>query len=208
MIRRFKKAKKINAPKLPPMHLACSNNELRTSMQCVHIQNGIATATDAHILVRYDLSSFFEENILKKLDGKLIHMKTWEMMAKTEFTFAIKVDEDEITIPMMGGNFVSKYANEKFPDFAKITNEVLDGKLQEAKSYIGLNTKLLSKASLIIGYNQPSYYKNQIVLHFNQNHKAIVVSNENVEEGIAIVMPVMVKDEYNPFKSKFLSNIN
>jgi hypothetical protein len=40
---------------LKPIHLACSDDELRPNFQLIQIIGGIATATNGHILVSVDL---------------------------------------------------------------------------------------------------------------------------------------------------------
>jgi len=67
---------------LPSLHNICSSDSFRFSLQLIEIKEGIATATDAHILVRYDLSNYINEEILSALNGKLIHANTWKFLIK------------------------------------------------------------------------------------------------------------------------------
>jgi hypothetical protein len=199
---KIKKLPKVT--KLPPLHLACSSNSLRPSMQCIHILNGIGTATDGMILVRYDLSNYFSESTLKEIEGKLIHRKAWELMCKAQNPFLITADNSSILLQIYGGKINFQYVSENPVEYLKIVNEAINDSLSESKLNIGINANLLNTISRIIGHNAIHYHKNSIILHFNKDNKAIVVSNINSDEGIAIIMPIYINEyEIAIAKNKF-----
>src|ERR1700739_1160684 len=76
---------------LKPIHLACSNDDLRPVLSLIEIKDNIATATNAHIMIRVNLAKTTEltEDTLKILNGKYIHKNVWKEIwrcDKLEFT--------------------------------------------------------------------------------------------------------------------------
>lgn len=184
--------------KLPPLHLACSTDELRTEMMCVFIDEGVATATNGHILVRYNLSDYLEQADLNKLNGKLIPASFWKIMSQTEL-WCIKIHEDRIEARMKGNYHAvlkfSEHNYERYLDFKGVIADLFEGRLTEAKPSIKLNVKLLSEMTKILShhYNLLSgTVHNQVRLFFNEGNRAIIVANEANEDAVGIIMPVMV----------------
>ena len=71
---------------LPPLHLACTEDEFNRNHSLIEILFGIASATNGHILVRIDLKNdttcqLTQEDI-SNMEGKCIHMKTWAEIYK------------------------------------------------------------------------------------------------------------------------------
>jgi hypothetical protein len=56
--------------KLPPIHLACVMDEFRYNMALIEIKNGVASATNGHMIVNIELAKHtdFSEDDLKKLE--------------------------------------------------------------------------------------------------------------------------------------------
>lgn len=69
-----------------PLHLACVNDETRINLSLIEIKNGIATATNGHILVKLELlkTSILDPEQLKVLEGKYIHMEVWKEIYKCD----------------------------------------------------------------------------------------------------------------------------
>lgn len=74
---------------LPPIHLACTDDELRIAMQYVKIKDGIAYATNTHLLACINLKHHSElsEDVIKELDGKYVHAETWASVMDADMIF-------------------------------------------------------------------------------------------------------------------------
>jgi hypothetical protein len=193
--------KSSQGPKLPPMHLVCSTDELMQNMQCVHIQKGIATATDANCLVRFNLNGYLSEESLQAMEGKLIHKGLWKLMCSVN-SFWVRADDKGVYITL-GRNAVvhGKYEDEKYPNYAAILNDLLEAKHLEAKQSISMNVRILNKIATVLG---TAGVCSQYNFTFNTNNKAIIVSHNNHDDGIAILMPVM-NDKTQSSWSKFVA---
>ena len=77
---------------LPPLHLACGNDELRPNICLIEIKGTIATATDGHMIVKIDLSQNgnLTPDQIKVLDGRFIHSEVWKELHKCDL---IELDE-------------------------------------------------------------------------------------------------------------------
>lgn len=172
--------------KLPPMHLICSTDDLRRHLQCIHIENGIATATNALALVRYNLTDYLEEDVLKIMDGKLIHKSMWELMCGVE-CFFIQAHENNVRVNLGHGYLTLKFVDEPYPDFHKITNPLFSGEALDSKTQISINTKQFSVISKVLNH---ASIIGDYTFFFNQDAKAIVIVNNHHDDGIAILAPV------------------
>ncbi len=172
------------------MHLVCSNDDIRPNMQCVHIENGIATAIDGHSLVRYDLRDILEENVLQHMEGKLIHKDAWKLMCETN-VFFIQIKDEHLTLTYFKSirdcDVRIGYVNEKYPNFHAITQDVLSGEFVEAKERISFNARIFERVTKVLGHPDT---RSEYRFWFNQGNKAITITNVNNDNAVAILMPV------------------
>ena len=75
---------RINFNKDVHMHLACAKDDFRPQMQCIYFKDGFAYATDAHVLVKNDLTacSNLDPEQIALLDGKLLHADHYKDILK------------------------------------------------------------------------------------------------------------------------------
>lgn len=175
---------------LPPMHLLCSNDSLRPAMQCVHIEDGIATATNAYALVRYDINNYLEQDVVEFLEGKLINRDAWKLMCSVPTMF-IRVIDDRLVVKHFNNisdcNITIPFVDEKYPDFHAITKDVFSLELKEAKERICFNVKLLGTIAKVLSH---PHSNNEIRFWFNQGGKAIVATDNANDDAVAMLMPV------------------
>lgn len=187
---------------LPPLHHVCSTDELRENLNCVHIENGIATATDANCLVRYDLKGILDETVLYVMNGKLIHRRAWELMCSGPALFICTDEAHNVYIKHFNNIPSAKlyipFVNEKYPDFHQITGPIFSGELIEAKERISFNLMILNKIGKVLSHEVPGErFQNQMRFWFNQSDKAIAVTNTSNDDGVAILMPVHWESNLN-----------
>jgi len=175
--------------KLPPLHLACSNDELRDNLMCVHIKNGIATATNATILVRQQLHEWFDMEQLAFLEDKHIPSEVWKIMAAQKFPiFTVNAEGISVRVNRyytMNFLFASTQGL-KYPDIGAVLNAALDGSILEPAKEFCLNIDLLHTLSKILGQ---SYHGLRMI--FNKPTRPCVIYNDANDSAIAIIMPIV-----------------
>lgn len=79
-----------------PMHLACSNDMIRPTLQYVNFEDGYIWATNAHIMARQSLKKVhgFDETEIQLLEGKRIHSSVFKLILQFD---KIKIDFDGIS---------------------------------------------------------------------------------------------------------------
>lgn len=181
---------RINFNKDVLMHLACTKNDFRPLMQHIYFKNGFAYATDAHILVKNDLTacSNLSPEQIALLDGKLLHADHYKNILKYD---TIEVSEEGIEAKK-GGNKAFFYFTEsdKYHDVEKTLNDALNH-MSIPMSQVGLDVKLvqyISKALCTDGR-----------FKFTFKGECAPVICENIDSDylncIGIIMPQMINDE-------------
>lgn len=173
--------------KLPPLHLACSDDELRPALQHIEIKKGIATATNAHIIAQMNLNEYseLEEETIKKLDGKLIHRDLWELILDAE----IITVEGDVLHYIKGGvrADVNISTDFKFPDHKVIIKAVANS-IFDKKSFVCFNPKLIQIAAKIF----PS---ENLICRFYENNEMMVFFPSGDAKGFVGVMPMKITEE-------------
>lgn len=169
---------------LLPLHLACADVDTGNH-RLIEIKNNIATATNASILVKIDLSlvTSLTKDMLKKLDGKFIHMSVWQEMSKCDM---LRIDDDLITVHKAGINKMFEYSSSQGTFFN--TNHIV-GDLAEAgedkKRIMFCNVSLISTVAKIFKTDN---------LHFSFNkgdNKGIFVFPYHGCGMFGIIMPLL-----------------
>lgn len=177
---------------LPKLQKITSTDELRLPLQYVLIEDGVATATDGHKLMRVNVSDSI--NGVESLDNRLIHGDAWKLLTKSSHINALpsgnlqaKYGQIEIEVASYPNNG-SKV--EQYPNYKSIL-----------ENYKKENLKKLTRISF-----QPEYINdiriamnlpgngNALKLFFFGESKAILIFND-LFDGFCIVMPCML--EYN-----------
>lgn len=169
------------------LSIACSNDDLRTSLQCVYFDEGYALATDAHIIVKQSLTEHdFTKEEIEILNGKFLH--------KDAFNKIYQYDQVEVT--KEGFECISKNNNikaliyftdieSKFPKWKPLFDKGGAIKVDE----IGLNGNLLKRVN-DISLSRIKTYKFQF---FGKNKGIKITPNDLTEyDECIILMPVML----------------
>lgn len=172
---------------LPNIHLACSDDELRPALACVEIKNGIATATDAHVLAQMNLNeySLLLPEVIKKLDGKLIHRDIWAEIIDADLIDLI----DDDTLNVKKGSIECNYRlinGLKYPNYSDIIRSVANSKFAQ-KSFVAFNPKLIALASKLF----PS---ENLICRFYIDHDMMIFFLSGDAKGFVGVMPLIIDD--------------
>ena len=156
-----------------PIHLACSDDEMRPLLACVNIKNGYAIATNGHMIVKQLLksTSLLNDDQIKKLEGKFIHRNVW---AELVDCYELLVENDTIVCRNEAGKVIFEFAQHAmlFPD----VETVLDKYSVNPTNQIGLNPKYIGTLSKI-------FDSTQLKFQFD-SHKAALITNMQTENHI------------------------
>lgn len=148
---------------LPPIHLLCSEDELRPAMCHIEILDGVATATNGYLIGKMSLSEYsgLDEVTIKRLSGKLIHRDAWKIMIDAD-TIAFDDDKSEYITYTKGGieaRVAIKDRKElQFPDYHTLIKNIANGRygvrsfIAFNPKWIELSRKLFSSDTLIIRF--------------------------------------------------------
>ena len=173
---------------LPPIHLAAGDDELRPALQYIEITDGIATATNAHIIAQLNLAKYstLPEETIKQLNGKLIHRDIWEALLDADI---IEVKDDDILHCEKGG-IKCDYniaCDLKFPDYNQIVQSVANS-IFDKKSFICFNPEWIKIASKIF----PS---ENLICRFYDNNEMMVFFPSGEAKGYIGIMPMKITEE-------------
>lgn len=168
---------------LKPLHLACTIDETRPNMALIEIKNGIATATEGHILVKIDLAKdcpWMDDTVLSLLDGKYIHCEVWKEIHKCE---SLEFMDDEIVCHKNGIVKKFEYSNSQgeFFNTNAIVIEVKEAG-EEAQRIMTYNPKFIAVLHKI-------FKSETLNFSFSPGRKGTVVFPAEYEGMFAILMP-------------------
>ena len=171
--------------KLPPMHLACSTDDLRPVMNCVYIKDGFATATDAFVLVKYDLRDLLSDDVLADLDGKLIHRELWQVMASVR-SYAILKRNEGLVVHKGNIKILITFEDETYPDTESVFRQAFNSERVEIGAIkVNFNPAKLKTVAAILGYKEAI---NRIQIEQRASSHLICLSGN--PDADAIIMPV------------------
>lgn len=178
-------AKKSLSLNLSPLHLAASTDDMRPALGYIQIKGGIATATNAHILVRLKLAAWFDNKELEVLEGKLIHRNFWELMTKNFF----KVENKEGNAPQLVvftklGKVYCEFGTEIFPVIDDIWNEKFEAAYPS--DFISFSPLELARIHKIIGKMQLVIYQG----HSKLSTKPLIIYSPTNDNAMAVLMPM------------------
>lgn len=172
---------------LPPLHLATADDELRPALMHIEIVDGIATATNAHIIAQLKLSEYstLPDETIKQLSGKMIHRDVWESIMDADL---LEVSED--TIHYEKGGVKADYniqCDLRFPDHRSIIDSVARS-IFDKKSFVCFNPKWIQIAAKIF----PS---ETLICRFYDNNEMMVFFPSGDAKGFMGIMPMKITAE-------------
>jgi hypothetical protein len=172
---------------LPPLHLSTSDDELRPALQHIEIKKGIATATNGSIIAQMNLAEYSEltEDVIKKLNGKLIHRDVWEAILD-----ATTIDVEGDTLHCEKGGIRADFdisCSLKFPDHKKIVNAVANS-IFDNKSFVCFNPKWIQIASKIF----PS---ETLICRFYRDNEMMIFFPSGDAKGFIGIMPMKISED-------------
>jgi hypothetical protein len=172
---------------LPPLHLAAGDDELRPALQHIEVIDGIATATNAYLIARLNLSAYsnLDDEVIKRLNGKMIHRDVWEQIADADM---LSVEED--VIHYIKGGVKADFdirCDFKFPDYNGIINAVANS-IFDKKSFICFNPDHVQIAKKIF----PS---ENLIVRFYENNDMMLLFPSSDAKGFIGIMPLKITEE-------------
>lgn len=177
---------------LPPIHIACSEDEMALPMQYVEILDGIATATNGCLLIRLNLSlySSLDDTVLKKLSGKYIHRDVWKMIHTAENIFLDEEKENSL-IFIDGGvdaEITIKDVSEiKFPNYQSLIDRIANSKYDK-KSFISFNPEWVAIAKKIFG-------SDNLIMRFYEKEGMFTLFPNGDAKAFMGIAPTMVEEQ-------------
>lgn len=171
---------------LPPLHLATGKDELSPNIHYIEVKRGIATATNGQIIVQVNLAetSQLSDEIIKALDGKLIHRDVWNAISDAE-----EIEVDDESIHFTKGGIIADVSTEtahKFPDYQSIVKKIASAKF-EKRSFLAFNPQFVVTAQKI--------FKSNLVLRFYEDQNMVVFFPANSNVGFMAVVPMELSAE-------------
>lgn len=176
---------------LPPIHIACSDDELRHSLMYVEVLDGIATATNGHLIVRLNLAehSSLDEVTLKKLSGRFIHRDIWHLLYDAENIYF--GDEEDVITYIKGGveaQIRLKTDQEiKYPDYHSLINKVANTRFDK-KSFIAFDPEWITIAKKIFGTHT-------LIMRFYEQESMFTIFPGGDAKAFIGIMPSMITEE-------------
>lgn len=173
---------------LPEIHLACSDDELRPTLQNIEIKNGVATATNGNFIARIGLvkNSMLNEETIDQMDGKFIHKDVWRFLVKAK---EILVGDDKIRafFESFQADFYFSEIHD-FPNYHEVINETL-ARERKIVETIGFKGKFLALICKIFGEDQLRF---EI---FDSSRSALIFPlSSDEEDKFALIMPIVYTD--------------
>jgi hypothetical protein len=172
---------------LPPIHLACSDDKDRPALQHIEIIDGVATATNGHIICRLNLGAYskLDEEIIKQLNGKLIHRDVWETIQDADI---ITIEGDNLHMDQGGIKATFDiFTDVTFPDHQSLIDAVANSAFDK-KSFVAFNPKYIALAAKLF----PS---ENLICRFYENNDMMVFFPSGDAKGFMGIMPMKITAE-------------
>ncbi|MFA5432913.1 MAG: hypothetical protein WC319_08585 [Candidatus Paceibacterota bacterium] len=187
--------------KIPALHLAISDGDIRPALESVWVGKEDTVATDAHILVVHKTKTLFGEEFANSVPEEGVRLTRRIIIdIRKKDVSEVKLSDDKTMITLLPDFRFSHilptigYKLPKdipaMPDYKKVIPKKEESKPIDA---IKFNTRLidnLSKALL------PGTGKGFVVFHFRSNNLGCLVIPKDVEDGYedsyAVIMPAML----------------
>lgn len=140
---------------LPPMHLLCSEDELRPNLCYVEILDGVATATNGMLIGKVNMAEYskLDEVTIMRLSGKYIHRDVWKLIHDADEITAVEEDESKISY-LKGGieaSIAIKDGSEiQFPNHHDLIKKIANAKYGH-RSFIAFNPRWIEISRKLFG---------------------------------------------------------
>ena len=179
-----KEYRRVNFNKQLHMHLACANDDLRVVMEYIYFQDGFSYASDAHVLVKNDLSicSSIPIEQIEILNGKLLHKDAYKEILKYD---VIDISEEGIQCKK-GNNTAFFYFNTDSSLKYPMAKELIKEKTAlptVPTPQISINTKLI----------EIMYHQRELKFTFKGVNESIICEDNNVDSTncVGLIMSCM-----------------
>lgn len=172
---------------LKPLHLVCINDDFRPNCRLIEIKNGIAQATNGHMLIKIQLADNSEltPEDIATLNGKYIDMEVWKEAFKCE---KLEITEEVIIVHKNGIRKMFDYSDSQGTFFnLDSVIETIKSKHSEGKEFIRLNARSISTIQKVFG-------ESEIIFAFSEGDSGVLMYTRNDCGMFALLMPVM--DDY------------
>lgn len=177
---------------LNPLHLACTDDDLRVNFRLIEIKNGIATASNGHIIARIDLrqNGQLTPEQIDLLNGKYIDMEVWKECHKCD---QVEITEENIICHKKGikKTFDFSQPQGSFFNTDSIIITISDVG-NEAKENIKYNAKY-------IAIFQKIFCENEITFSFSKGGQGTPVYPNDRGGMFGVLMPVIVMEPENRY---------
>jgi hypothetical protein len=167
------------------LYEACSSDELRPVLMCVHFKNGFAYASDAHMVVKQSLEYHAIQEPLF-LEGKCIHKDNYKAIMGFEIATC---NEDGVSCSDSDGRTAFyEYFDTKGvppPNF----DEVLKPTGCKSIEFIGINPDFVERIGKAL--HTPS---GTLRFQFQGIDKGVLIDTPEIENQWAILMPVFINE--------------
>lgn len=173
---------------LSPLHLACIADDMRPNMRLIEIKNGIATATNGHIIARVDLreNGGLTPEQIELLNGKFIDMEVWKECHKCE---QVEVTDENIVCFKNGikKTFDFSLAQGQFFNTDSIIIDIANSGAED-KGSVKYNPKFIAIFQKIFG-------SDQITFSFTAGNKGTLVYPNDFGGMFGVLMPMYTTTE-------------
>jgi len=170
-----------------PLHRACGTDELREYLCCIYFKEGKAWVTNANILIRQDLASFYnmEQEIIAALEDKKIKGKEFKALQGAQI---LSISDDRMTAVKKGVKIIVDL--ETGCEFVEKMKNVIPEKRPVNNDILSFHPDFFAIAAEIITENCG------INLTMSEKKPGIILSNHenDPKKNIAVIMPL---DKFN-----------
>lgn len=174
-----------------PLHTICANDGLRPQMNHVCFVGNYAYATDAHVLIKQSMDSWFmDKEMLHHLNGCSMPAKMFQFL----YNKNIMVEQGRITLPTDYGTIQvplkTMQENEIDSMWVQKMDNVLRGEPETTPDVaISLNPALLARIAVL--------FDNPVLTFFRNNKAAYITENsyDHKATSIGLIIPTMFDAE-------------
>lgn len=175
----------------PLLHLVCSNDDMRPTMNFVKVCKDFTVATDAHVLVYYKTEEIFNQDFIDLLEEPIyIHSDDWKILHKND---GYHLRPDGIIEIMQDKKRDQLIKVDKDKNYPKWENIIPTGEMKETFK-VGFNADLLLKAQKVmlskIGLEISFFGANKGVLAKPANGHCTRPAEKL--KGTALIMPIKI----------------